>query len=408
MKPEKINLSAMEYRATPFEAFGRLRDKGPVIRAKLPFIGKMWLATTYESVTDVLKNDKLFCRDPKNAGGGNFLIFMVMLPTLFRRLTQNMISKDEPDHRRLRSLVDQAFQRQEISNMQSRVECFVDEQLDRVEEMASKGACVDLVEHLARPVPLTVMCELLGLPMEDRAKFRKWFSNFANMTSFAQIFRLVPGLTRTQNYLKKQFGEVRKNPRPGLMSELVMAEADGDRLNDEELLSMVMLLLLAGHETTVHLLSSSILSVLQIPALRQTLMNDGSKMDSVIDELLRYNSSAQFAKPRFVTEDTEFHGQQLKRGESIMPVLACANYDPAKFENPNEFQIDRPANHHLTFGFGPHVCLGLKLAKQETHVVLERMFTRWPHLKADFDLSKPDWSGRLGMRSLSTLNVTLA
>ena len=407
MKREKLSLTAKEYRANPFEAFGWLREKGPIVPARLPFIGNMWLATNYASVTDVLKNDKLFCRDPKNAGRRNFWIFSLMTPLLLRRLTQNMISKDEPDHRRLRSLVDQAFHRQEVTKMQPRVEQIVDQQLDRIEQLASQGQSIDLVEQLARPVPLAVICEVLGLPDQDRPKFRKWFSAFANIKSLASIYKVVPGLWRTQSYLKKQIEQCRREPRAGLMHELVQAEADGDRLNDEELIAMVMMLLLAGHETTIHLLSSSILTLLQMPEVLQTLSNDWSLLSSTVDELLRYNSSAQFAKPRFVTEDVEFHGTQLKRGETIMPVLASANYDPAKFENPSEFQINRPDNHHLTFGFGPHVCLGLKVAKQETEVVLQRLFTRWPDLRANFDLSQPDWSSRLGMRSLSTLDVTI-
>jgi cytochrome P450 len=166
-----------------------------------------------------------------------------------------------------------------------------------------------------------------------------------------------------------------------------------------------MLLLLAGHETTVHMVSNSILTVLQLPEIRQTLLDDWTKVGSAVEEMLRYNSPVQFAKPRWVTEATSFHGQTLRRGEIVMPVLASANYDPARFEDPTEFQIDRPQNYHLGFGAGPHVCLGLKLARAETQVVLEQLFTRWPNLQPAFDPSMPDWSNRLGMRSLHTLNV---
>jgi len=166
--------------------------------------------------------------------------------------------------------------------------------------------------------------------------------------------------------------------------------------------------LLAGHETTVHLVSNSILTVLQLPKVRRTLLDDWTKVESAVEEMLRYNSPAQFGKPRFVTRDTEFHGQRLSRGEVVMPVLASANYDPARFENPTEFQVDRPKNYHLGFGAGPHVCLGLKLARAETQVVLERLFTRWPNLQPAFEPSSPDWSKRLGMRSLNTLTVKCA
>lgn len=250
-----------------------------------------------------------------------------------------------------------------------------------------------------------MICEVLGLPAADRPKFKKWFSSFANMKSIWGIFRLVPGLRKTLRYLRGQFEHVRREPSEGLITALVEAEQAGDRLSDTELQSMVMLLLLAGHETTVHLISNSVLTVLQLPAVRQELFDDWSKVESAVEEMLRYNSPAQFAKPRFVTEDTDFHGQKLSRGEVVMPVLASANYDPARFDEPTEFQIDRPRNYHLGFGAGPHVCLDLKLARAETQIVLQRLFTRWPNLRPAFEPSCPDWSKRLGMRSLSTLKV---
>jgi len=403
---QKIDLSAIEYRARPFEAFGRLREMGPLVPARLALLGKLWLVTTYDAVDEVLKNDKLFCRDPRHAGKRKFLIFQLLMPGLFRRLSQNMVGADEPDHRRLRSLVDQAFQRQNISELRPRIEELADQQLDRVAQIAAhNGGEVDLVEHLARPLPLTVICEVLGLPSEDRPKFKKWFASFANIKSAWGIFRVVPGLRKTVKYLRGQFEQVRKEPRTGLITALVEAEQAGDRLSDDELQSMVMLLLLAGHETTVHLVSNSILTLLQLPEVKRSLLDDWSKVESAVEEMLRYNSPAQFAKPRFVTADIEFHGQRLRRGELVMPVLAAANYDPVRFDNPTEFNIDRPKNYHLGFGAGPHVCLGLKLARAETQIVLERQLTRWPNLQPSFESSGPDWSRRIGMRSLNTLTV---
>ena len=379
---------------------------GAIVPARLPLIGKVSLATTYAAVSDVLKNDKLFCRDPRNAGRSNFLMFQLIMPGVFRRMSQNMLRADEPDHRRLRSLVDQAFQRQNILELRPRINDLVDGQLDQVAQIASQNRGeVDLIEHLARPVPLTVICELLGLPGEDRPKFRKWFSSFANLKSLWSIPAIVPGLRKTMKYLRGQLEQVRHKPRGGLISALVEAEQSGDRLSDDELQSMIMLLLLAGHETTVHLLSNSILTVLQLPEVKRSLLDNWSKAESAVEEMLRYNSPVQFAKPRFVTEEVDFHGHRLKRGEMVMPVLASANCDPARFDNPTEFVVDRPQNYHLGFGAGPHVCLGIKLARTETQVVLERLFSRWPDLQPTFALSNPDWSTRLGMRSLKTLRV---
>ena len=406
---QKINLSAIEYRARPFEAFGRLREMGTLVPTRFSLLGKIWLVTTYDAVNEVLKNDKLFCRNPRNAGKSNYLMFQLMMPGLFRRLSQSMIAADEPDHRRLRSLVDQAFQRQNISELRPRIEELVELQLDEVAQVAAQNdGQVDLVEHLARAIPLTVICEVLGLPAEDRSKFKKWFSSFANIKSIWGILKVMPGLRKTLKYLRGQIDEVKREPRDGLITALVEAEQAGDRLSDNELQSMLMLLLLAGHETTVHLISNSVLTVLQLPEVRRALLEDSSKIESAVEEMLRYNSPAQFVKPRFVTEEVEFHGQQLRRGEVVMPIVASANYDPARFDNPTEFQIDRPQNYHLGFGAGPHVCLGLKLARAETQIVLERLLARWPNPQPAFEPSSPDWSKRIGMRSLNTLTVRCA
>ena len=369
-------------------------------------MGKIWLVTTYETVDEVLNKDQLFCRDPRNAGKRQFLMFRLLMPGLFRRLSQNMVAADEPDHCRLRSLVDQAFQRQSIAELRPRIEELVDHQLDQVEQVAVRNSHeVDLIEHLARPLPLSVICEVLGLPAEDRPKFKKWFSSFANVKSMWGIVNVVPGMRRTLRYLRGQFAQVRKEPREGLITALVEAEQLGNRLSNAELQSMVMLLLLAGHETTVHLVSNSILTVLRLPEVRRSLLDDWSRVAAAVEEMLRYNSPAQFAKPRFVTADTVFHGQRLSRGEVVMPIIASANSDPARFENPTEFQIARPGNYHLGFGAGPHVCLGLKLARTGTEIVLERLLTRWPDLQPAFEPSHPDWSRRVGMRSLNTLTV---
>jgi cytochrome P450 len=296
--------------------------------------------------------------------------------------------------------------RQSIADLRPRIERLVGEQLEHVAARSrTTDGQVDLIAELARPLPLSVICEVLGLPQEDRPKFKKWFSSFANIKSFWGIGRVVPGIRKTMKYLQGQFELVKREPRPGLIGALVEAEQSGDRLSDDELLSMAMLLLLAGHETTVHLMSNCILIMLQLEDVRESLQQDWRGLDPAFEEMMRYASPAQFGKPRWSTRDVEFHGYKLKRGDAVMPLLASANYDPERFENPAQFQIDRPRNYHLGFGAGPHVCLGLKLARTETQVVLQQLFTRWPDLASSFPIHSPDWSRRLGMRALKTLNV---
>ncbi len=405
---QKIQWSAPEFRSNPFEAFRRLRDKGPLVPARMAIVGDIWLATTYLAADEVLKNDQLFCRDPRNAGRRFLGAIQWIMPVFFRRISQSMISVDEPQHRRLRSLVDQAFQQQRINQWQPRISQLVDQQLDQVAQIAARHQGeVDLMEHLARPVPMSVIGEVLGLPANDRARFKEWFASFAQLRSPWGILKVVPGLRKSMNYLREQFAQARQKPGDGLISALVASEVAGDRLTEDELLSMVTLLLLAGHETTVHLIGNAILTLLQNGSVRRALQRDWTQVEDAVEEILRWTSPVQFAKPRFVTVETEFHGQRLRRGEAILPLLASANYDPDRFERPEEFVLNRTANYHLAFGSGPHVCLGLKLARMETQIVLERMFTRWRELQPAFDISQPDWSPRMGMRSLRTLNTLL-
>ncbi|MGI9515589.1 MAG: cytochrome P450, partial [Pirellulaceae bacterium] len=290
-KPIRIKLADVEYRQNPREAFGRLREQGPVFRGRMPVMGKVWFAVSWQAASDVLRKTDDFVRDPKNAGKKKYAMIQSLLPRTFSKLANNLLGQDGADHRRLRSLVDQAFQRQNIRQLESRIETICQQQLDLVANISSDGTLpVDIIEHYARPVPLIVICELLGLPDEDRPKFMKWFEGFANVGSLTDIFKMLPSIRRTLKYLEKQFDEVRRQPRDGLISALVQAELDGEKLSRDELLSMATLLLLAGHETTVHLISNSILTLLELPEALQQLTSDWSLADSFIEEVLRYCS----------------------------------------------------------------------------------------------------------------------
>ena len=400
----RINLTGAEYRQHHFEAFGRLREMGEMVQVRLPIIGKTWMATSYDAVNELLKNSDLFARDPKNAGRKTMIAFQWTLPRSFMVLARNMLSYDGEEHRRLRSLVDKAFNRHNISDMESRIDDLAREQLQIAKQVADQnGGTVDLVQHFARPFPLSVICELLGLPFADREKFMKWFEPFSTISSVFGIFKLVPALRKTMRYLREQFKEVQKNPRPGLMNALVEAEHEGDKLDDEELLAMVFLLLVAGHETTVHLLTTGLLSLFQFPDQKDRLLHDWSLGDLAVDEMLRYNSPVQYSKPRFVTKDIKFHGAELKQKQLVMAVLAAANMDPNKFDNPTTFDITRKPNYHMTFGSGPHVCLGMKLARSETIVGFKALFDMFPGLEPQFDVNNPHWNSRMGTRGLRTM-----
>ncbi|MEM7457226.1 MAG: cytochrome P450 [Planctomycetota bacterium] len=404
-KPQRLNLSDPKYRDDPWHHFGQLRELGPVVRIKFPFMGKVWAATTYEAVNDVLKNWEKFPRDPANAGRNNWVSWQWMIPRSLMAFASNMLGADGTDHRRLRSLVDKAFARRNIDGMAERINEIASDQLDIAQQSMTSDGTIDILDGFARPFPLTVICELLGLPMEDRPKFQQWFAPISKVKNIFGIFRMTSGLKKLSSYLKEQFKLVRDNPREGLITELVHAEEDSERLTEDELLSMIFLLLAAGHETTVHLITNLLHCLLCHPESRSALLSDWTRIDGAIDETLRYASPVQFTKPRFISADMTFHGVELKQKEMIIPIIAAANCDPARFDDPLRFDIERQQNYHMTFGSGPHTCLGMKLARTEAREAMRTLFERWPDLEAAFDLSRPDWSKRIGTRGFNSFLI---
>jgi cytochrome P450 len=401
----RIDLTSQAFMRDPFPTLARLRQAGPVVKVKLPFLGPTWLATTHDTVNEVLKDDGMFVRDARNAGKRNAVGFgwWAWLPRTVRLLNENMNSHDGPDHRRLRKLVDQAFSRHSVEAMRPRIAALCDQLLDRM----AGGKPVDLMELLARPLPLTVICELLGLPQQDRPCFRQWVKAIMSVNSLAGLVRALPSFFRLVGYFRRHFRQCRAQPRPGLMTALVQAEQDGDRLSKDELLAMAFLLLLAGHETTVHLIGGGTLALLEAPEQKARLLADWSLLGSAVEELLRFVSPVQVSELRHLSRDGELRGTFLRRGEVIIPVLASANADPARFAEPERLDIGRSPNPHVAFGSGAHFCLGAQLARVEAQVVIEKVFSRFLNLSLAVPASKLKYTGRIGMRALTALPVGL-
>jgi cytochrome P450 len=399
-----IDLTSLSFMRNPFPTLARMREAGPIVRIKVPFLGKTWFATTHEAVSELLKDDRTFVRDAKNVGKSPIPgILSWWMPRTLRILNENMLGHDDPDHRRLRKLVDQAFNRTSVEGLRPRIAAICDNLLGRM----SGAASVELMEGLARPLPLAVICELLGLPEEDRPIFRRWVKALMSATSLWGILLALPNLSRLLKYFRHHFEQCRRQPRPGLMTALVQAEHDGDKLSENELLAMAFLLLVAGHETTVHLIGGGVLALLQAPEQKARLMADCSQIPSTVEELLRFVCPVQIAKQRYVSSDREFHGQALRRSELVIPMLASANADPARFDKPERLDVTRSPNPHVAFGSGAHFCLGAQLARVEAQVVFERLFTRFPNLSLAVHESALRYLGRIGIRALTALPVRL-
>jgi cytochrome P450 len=402
----RFDLTSQAFKRDPFPTLARMREAGPLIRTRLSVLGTVWLATTHAAVTDLLSDHHRFVQNPATVGSwmGSLLRW---LPRNLQPVTTNMLLRDEPDHRRLRHLVDRAFRVRSIDALRPRLEALADEAADELVRGARAAEGADLLAHFARPFPLAVICELLGLPPEDRPRFTRWAEGFSTASSLPGILLSLRGLGNTMRYLRAEIRRQTAHPRDGLLAALIQAEEQGDRLTEDELLAMVFLLLVAGHETTLHQITTSVLVLLDHPDQLRELTSDWSLAGSAVDELLRYVSFAQFSKPRFAREDVTFLGRTIRRGQMVFACLASANSDPAVFDDPERLDLRRHPNRHVAFGDGIHFCLGAALARAEVGIALRRLFTRFPDLALAIPRSRVRFSQRLGTHALMSLPVRL-
>lgn len=400
----QIDLFSQDYKRDPRPTFERLHAQDEIVRVKFPLVGPTTLVVSHAGVVEMVKDRQRFVQHPHNAGRKSRMGMQWWMPRTARVIGNSMIGQDDPEHRRLRSLVDQAFSRRGVEGLRGRIVEIADELLDALEtEPAS-----DLVECYSRRLPLRVIAELLGLPQEDHDKLHVWAQSFVNDMSFSAIAMAMPRLLRMSRYLQAKIEEARSSPRPGLLSELINAEADGDRLNDDELLAMVFLLFFAGHETTTHLISVGALTLLQHPGTLERVRSDPSLWPKAVEELLRYCTPVEFTKPRYVAQSCEFRGFPLERGQTIFAGLAVADHDPGVFADPGRFDIDRDPNPHVAFGSGVHFCLGHQLARLEAQIAVERLFARYRDVSLAVQEAELSWKRHPGLRGLTAMPVRLS
>jgi cytochrome P450 PksS len=399
-----FDFSSQDYFRNPAATIETLRLAGPVVEVKFPIIGTLWTTTTQEMADRVLKDNETFAmrRDDGNIAGVRW-----WMPGIVRTLANHMLSMDEPDHRRLRDIVDEAFRRRAILEMEPRILAIADGLADG---LFAQGMPADLVERYARQLPLAVICELLGLPLADRAKFTAWaggFSRFTGTIGFISMLpRIVVNFYAMKRYLESQLEVARGKGGGGLIAELARVEKEGGQISGNEMVSMVFLLLFAGHETTTHLISGSVHELLKNPALRNWLEEDWSRANLAVEEFLRFLSPVQFTKPRYVRRDVDLDGVRLKKGEQIIAMLVAANLDPHANAHPEKLDPERRPNRHIAFGTGIHFCLGHQLARIEGACALKALFRRWPKLALAVDDSEIRWRRRPGLKAIERLPVT--
>jgi len=402
---ETYDLESSAYHADPYPTLRAMVAAGPVVATKIPVFGKIYWVTHFDAVRDFLKNQDDFASDPRGAGHKNML-GVPWLPRSYRILMQNLLLMDDPDHRRLRKLVDGPFRKGWIDQYRPTIAEIADRLLDQMERAGNPDIC----GQYARALPLEVICEILGLEGQ-REDFKQWMHRLTGSVTPWSMLTMLPTLRRILAYMQGEIDRVRAKPAPGLLSELVHAEDDGERMDGDELLSMITLLFMAGHETTAHLISTAIYGFVEHPEQLAALRADASLMPAAVEEVLRYIAPVQGTKPRMARADMEFHGVSIKRGERVMALMAAAHVDDRAFADPLEFNIRRDEKaagkqaRHLGFGGGIHLCLGLHLARAEAQIALERLYARWDNIRFAVPVEQLPWHTRLGLRGFSALPV---
>lgn len=385
----------------PHTVYRRLRQQAPVARAVMPRGLQVWLVTRYEQARAALADPRLskdtagaqelFARHAPESSGS---------PAFAESLAAHMLNSDPPDHTRLRTLVNKAFTSRVVESLRPRIEQISDELLDT---MAAADE-VDLIEAFAFPLPITVICELLGVPRAEREDFRRWSNAIVSAAATEEV---ASAATEMATYLSGLIATKRQSPGEDLLSGLVRAHDEGDRLSDNELLSMAFLLLVAGHETTVNLIGNGTLALLREPDQLAALRARPALLPSAIEEFLRYQGPVNLATLRYTTDPVVFGGVEIPKGEFVLVSLASANRDPDRFAAPDTLDVQRSASGHLGFGHGIHYCVGAPLARLEAEVAFSGLLQRFPRLRLAAEPHTLQWRHSTLMRGLTSLPVRL-
>ncbi|HET7342632.1 MAG TPA: cytochrome P450 [Methylomirabilota bacterium] len=383
-----------EFIADPYPMYRRLRDEDPVHHNPLGF----WVLTRYEDVLATL-------RDPRAIKEPIAAFVAARYGAAVPATGFSMLDRDPPDHTRLRGLVSKAFTPKMIERLRPEVQAIVDDLLDRAEGAGH----MDLIGQFAYPIPVTVICRMLGVPVADHERFRQWSLDIARGLDAIMLppdsevaRRSVASRHAITDYFRVLIAERRVAPRADLLSDLIAAEEAGDRLSEQELLATCILLLIAGHETTVNLIGNGMLALLRHPDQLALLRRRPELIGTAVEELLRFDGPVQ-RTARIPSEDITIGGRTIPRGELVMPFIGAADRDPAQFPDPDRLDITRSDNRHVAFGLGIHFCLGAPLARVEGQIAIATLLRRLPRLALATE--RPAFRPSVTLRGLESLPV---
>lgn len=400
-----IRLGSPALKRDPAPALERLRAAGPLARARMPLVGPVRLTTSHAAAEELLKDRERFVSNPATAGL-DARPLPGWLPKRFQLLAKNIVLYDEPDHRRLRGRIDHAFARRGLAELRPALEA----EADKLIAALDPGG-FELVDGLARPLPLAAISALLGLPEGERDLFERLAGPLSGGGSTLSLLLGIWRLGGLLDDLRARIaaaraGDARLAHPDGLLAALAAPREGeigrGGEIDDDELLAMILTLLVAGHETTTHLIAGGVWALLTHPEQLQRLRSGEVSIEDAVEELMRWLSPVMVTKPRYSAGDTTIGGAEIKRGEKAMACLLAANHDPARWEEPERLDLGRKPAGHLGFGAGIHFCVGLNLARLEAQIALSRLLARFPKLRLE---GEPVWNKRPGLRGMARLRL---
>lgn len=388
----------------PYAGYRALRAKGP-LHWNQAFCGGAWLLTDYADVASVLRDPRYSVRRAGGWANSSGPGAKTGLRGFKRIFSRSLLFVDAPQHTRLRQVMSAGFRPQTMQALAPQIQAIVDRLLDRIIERAKGGQEFDFMEDFARPLPALVIAEMLGISASDRAAFVAWSDDIAvfvgTPTPTMEIaLRAQTSVVAMNRYFLELLPQRRRHPGDDLISQLIAAEATGGIITTKELLAQCCTLLFAGHETTRNLLGNGMLALLQHPGQWQSLLQTPSLLQPALKELLRFDSPVQYTGRRLKV-DVAMHGQTMKKGDLVIPLIGAANRDPAKFEAPDVLDISRNQGAHLSFGLGPHVCIGAALTYLEAEIAMHSVMRRLPGLALTGKAHV--WGSNAAYRSLATL-----